>query len=259
MHPILDIADLAQRREAAEATAGGAALFYAFGNVCALAARPTPEALRALGADEAPSVTTTLERGLKVFDWDRVLLPWSALVAVVADLQALGPIGIRGPAASWIPEYLTADDGTVQLLSPGDACPSNALAADILDLTGEEILAVAEPHDAAHYEMRGLWREYGERADAGFISHRNERANRRRQIIGMRQHVRLNLPPPLGGNLLLILRGAAEQVHLAVHELPVFEQVEEMVLADEVVKKWLDGSMPKRIVYVKNKMINVVI
>src|ERR1700754_1464796 len=106
MHPILGIADLAQRREAAEATAGGAALFYAFGNVCALAARPTPEALRALGADEAPSVTTTLERGLKVFDWDRVLLPWSALGAGVAGLEGLGPIGIRGPAASWIPEYL---------------------------------------------------------------------------------------------------------------------------------------------------------
>ncbi len=40
MQPILDIADLAQRREAAEATAEGAALFYAFGNFCALAARP---------------------------------------------------------------------------------------------------------------------------------------------------------------------------------------------------------------------------
>ena len=34
-----DIADLAQRREAAEATADGAALFYAFGNFCALAAQ----------------------------------------------------------------------------------------------------------------------------------------------------------------------------------------------------------------------------
>ena len=40
MQPIRDIADLAQRREAAEATAEGAALFYAFGNFCALAAKP---------------------------------------------------------------------------------------------------------------------------------------------------------------------------------------------------------------------------
>ena len=37
------------------------------------------------------------------------------------------------------------------------------------------------------------------------------------------------------------------------------QQVEEIVLADEIVKKWLDGNPPKRVVYVKNKMINVVI
>lgn len=36
-------------------------------------------------------------------------------------------------------------------------------------------------------------------------------------------------------------------------------QVEEMVLADEIVRKWLDGKRPKKIIYVKNKMINVVI
>jgi len=37
------------------------------------------------------------------------------------------------------------------------------------------------------------------------------------------------------------------------------EQVEEIVLADETVKKWLDGHSPKKIVYVKNRMINVVV
>lgn len=36
------------------------------------------------------------------------------------------------------------------------------------------------------------------------------------------------------------------------------QQVEEMVLADEIVKKWLNGNPPKKIIYVKNKMINVV-
>lgn len=35
-------------------------------------------------------------------------------------------------------------------------------------------------------------------------------------------------------------------------------QVEELVLADEIVKKWLEGKPPKKIIYVKNKMINVV-
>lgn len=37
------------------------------------------------------------------------------------------------------------------------------------------------------------------------------------------------------------------------------QQVEETVLTDEIVKKWLDGKQPKKIIYVKNKMINVVV
>jgi len=37
------------------------------------------------------------------------------------------------------------------------------------------------------------------------------------------------------------------------------QQVEELVLADEVVRKWLDGNPPKKVVYVKNRMINVVV
>ncbi|MBS1668772.1 MAG: leucine--tRNA ligase [Bacteroidetes bacterium] len=36
------------------------------------------------------------------------------------------------------------------------------------------------------------------------------------------------------------------------------QQVEEMILANETVKKWLEGKQPKKIIYVKNKMINVV-
>jgi leucyl-tRNA synthetase len=37
------------------------------------------------------------------------------------------------------------------------------------------------------------------------------------------------------------------------------QQVEDLVLADETVKKWLEGNSPKKIVYVKNRMINVVV
>ncbi|MGB4844940.1 MAG: class I tRNA ligase family protein, partial [Ferruginibacter sp.] len=37
------------------------------------------------------------------------------------------------------------------------------------------------------------------------------------------------------------------------------KQVEEIVLQNEVVQKWLDGKPPKIIIFVKNKMINVVI
>ena len=37
------------------------------------------------------------------------------------------------------------------------------------------------------------------------------------------------------------------------------QQVEEMVLSDESVKKWLNGNAPKKVIYVKNKMINIVV
>jgi len=36
------------------------------------------------------------------------------------------------------------------------------------------------------------------------------------------------------------------------------QQVETIVLADGIVQKWLEGKPPKKIIYVKNRMINVV-
>ncbi|MFT3683214.1 MAG: class I tRNA ligase family protein [Ferruginibacter sp.] len=36
-------------------------------------------------------------------------------------------------------------------------------------------------------------------------------------------------------------------------------EVEQLVLANEVVQKWLEGKAPKKIIYVKNKMVNVVV
>lgn len=37
------------------------------------------------------------------------------------------------------------------------------------------------------------------------------------------------------------------------------QQVEGSVLQNEVVQKWLEGKTPKKIIYVKGKMVNVVI
>ncbi len=37
------------------------------------------------------------------------------------------------------------------------------------------------------------------------------------------------------------------------------QQVEELILQNDIVKKWLDGKPPKKIIFVKNKMINVVV
>jgi tRNA A37 threonylcarbamoyladenosine synthetase subunit TsaC/SUA5/YrdC len=188
MPPILDISSLADRTRAAQATAEGAALFYAFGNFCALAARPELESLRAMNAlkgrprDQVGSVTTTPELATRVFDWDAVRLPWSALVGVMADLHALGPIGFRGPAAAHIPAHLTVG-GTVQLITPGDACPSNALVGEVLDLIGEPILSITSANanqDQTHYAIGEIRKEFGHHDDVVFIGHRNERANRRR-------------------------------------------------------------------------------
>ena len=36
-------------------------------------------------------------------------------------------------------------------------------------------------------------------------------------------------------------------------------EVEQIVLQNEIVQKWLDGKSPKKIIFVKGKMINVVI
>ena len=188
MQPILDIAGLADRTRAAEATAEGAALFYAFGNFCALAARPDLATARAMNAlkgrprGQVGSVTTTPERTNRVFDWDAVQLPWGAVMGVMADLHALGPIGFRGPAAAHVPAHLTVD-GTVQLITPGDICPSNGLVGEVLDLIGEELLYITSANrnqHHTHYAIGEIRKEFGHRDDVVFIGHRNERANRRR-------------------------------------------------------------------------------
>jgi len=37
------------------------------------------------------------------------------------------------------------------------------------------------------------------------------------------------------------------------------QQVEELVLANDVIKKWMAGKPPKKVIYVKNRMVNVVV
>jgi leucyl-tRNA synthetase len=37
------------------------------------------------------------------------------------------------------------------------------------------------------------------------------------------------------------------------------QQVEEIVLANDIVKKWMEGKPPKKVIYVKNRMVNVVV
>jgi tRNA A37 threonylcarbamoyladenosine synthetase subunit TsaC/SUA5/YrdC len=198
--PILDIADAGDRRAAAVAAAGGAGMFYAFGNFCALAAAPDREAMRRMNRlkgrplDQVGSVTTTPERAALIFDWAQLpgTLDRRAIENLMADFRHLGPIGFRGPAAAVVPDHLTAMDAgvkTAQLITPGDACPSNDLVGDVLDRLGEVLLFITSANtssnvtrqvEAAHYEMRAIQREFGHTPHVVLIGHRNERANRRR-------------------------------------------------------------------------------
>jgi len=195
---ILNLASDADRRMAAIATTNGAALFYGFGNFCALAALPDLASMQRVNRlkgrplEQAGSVTTDPARAHLVFDWDQIPdgLPRATVEAVMEDFLALGPIGFRGPAAARVPAHLSVlDHGirTAQLISPGHRCPSNELIGDILDRSGEDLLFITSANtssnvskqvEAAHCEMRAIRAEFGHRPEAVLIGHPNEYAAR---------------------------------------------------------------------------------
>jgi tRNA A37 threonylcarbamoyladenosine synthetase subunit TsaC/SUA5/YrdC len=193
---ILNLASQADRRLAAIATTNGAALFYGFGNFCALAALPDlPSVQRINGLKGRPlgqagSVTTDPDRAHLVFDWDGV--DREAIEALMNDFLAIGPIGFRGPASERVPDHLTVMDGdvrTAQLITPGYACPSNALISEVLDRSGEDLLfitsantssTVTKQTEAAHCEMRAIRDEFGHHPESVLIGHPDERAARER-------------------------------------------------------------------------------
>jgi tRNA A37 threonylcarbamoyladenosine synthetase subunit TsaC/SUA5/YrdC len=192
---ILNLSSRADRRLAALATTNGAALFYGFGNFCALAALPDRESMRRVNAlkgrplDQVGSVTTDPSRAHLVFDWDG--LDRERIEAVMAEFLALGPIGFRGPASALVPEHLSVTDGdvrTAQLIMPGDGCQSNDLVHEILHRAGEQLLFITSANtsstvtgepEAAHCEMRAIRREFGHHGGSVLIGHADERANRR--------------------------------------------------------------------------------
>jgi tRNA A37 threonylcarbamoyladenosine synthetase subunit TsaC/SUA5/YrdC len=195
---ILSLSFPSDRRAAARATAGGAALFYGFGNFCALAALPDRASvlrinrLKGRPRGQAGSVTSDPSRMQMAFDWTRLPpgIDLEALLVMMADFQALGPIGFRGPAAVGVPEHLTVTENgirTVQHISPGVRCRSNALMREILELTGDDLLFITSANrsshrsgrdEAAHCEMDEIRREFGHRRDIVMIGHDDEAANR---------------------------------------------------------------------------------
>jgi hypothetical protein len=195
---LLSLGCPSDRRAAAHATAAGAALFYGFGNFCALAARPDRASvlrvnrLKGRPLDQAGSVTSDPARMQLAFDWSRLPRDVDAerLLALVTEFHALGPLGFRGPAAARVPDHLTVMDAgvrTAQHISPGVRCRSNALIGDVLDLTGEDLLFItsantsghlSQQFEAAHFEMHAIGREFGRRRDVVLIGHEDETANR---------------------------------------------------------------------------------
>jgi tRNA A37 threonylcarbamoyladenosine synthetase subunit TsaC/SUA5/YrdC len=187
---ILSLSIASDRRAAAHATAGGAALFYGFGNFCALAALPDRASvlrvnrLKGRPAGQPGSVTSDPSRMALAFDWSRVPGEPEILLSMMADFMALGPIGFRGPAAAAVPDHLTVMDGmvrTVQHISPGVRCRSNALVRETLEVTGEDLLFVTSANSSGHvthYEMAAIQAEFGDRNDVVLIGHENEEANR---------------------------------------------------------------------------------
>jgi hypothetical protein len=76
---------------------------------------------------------------------------------------------------------------TVQHISPGVRCRSNALVREVLDITGDDLLSITSANgsghrtgqpEAAHYEMNAIQAEFGHRPDVVMIGHDDETSNR---------------------------------------------------------------------------------
>ena len=89
-----------------------------------------------------------------------------------------------------MPDHLTVTENgirTVQHISPGVRCRSNALVREVLELTGEDMLFITSANssgsrtrqpEAAHYEMDAIAAEFGHRRDILMIGHDDEYRNR---------------------------------------------------------------------------------
>ncbi len=147
----LDITDATDRDRAAVLIAEGRVIGHAVANIYVLGAHPAAEIVRAVNvlkgrpSDQVGAVTTTRKFVPLLFDWSALPegLDRETVLGLMDALWALGPFGFRGPAPAHVPDHLTALDGTiatVQLVLPGDGCPSNLFVARALELTGLEYL-----------------------------------------------------------------------------------------------------------------------
>jgi hypothetical protein len=190
----LDLDDSDARAFATSAVALGAALFYSFGNFCAVAAHPDRRSvvrvnlLKGRPENQVGSVTTTRDRIDALFEWPELPegLTREQVVALMDEFYELGPMGFRGPARAQIPPQVATLDGeirTTQLIAPGYRCPSNELLAAVLDRTGVDYLFITSANvssgvtgrvEPAHYDLRGMQDDFGDCDGIVVIGHRDE-------------------------------------------------------------------------------------
>jgi 2-isopropylmalate synthase len=190
----LDLSDASHRSLAAQATSLGAALFYSFGNFCAIAAHPDHRSvvrvnlLKGRPENQIGSITTTRNRFERLFDWALVPEPLSRerVLELMDAFYELGPMGFRGPAVHGVPGHLTSLDGTIrttQLIGPGYRCPSDALLDEALALTGGDYLFITSANvssgvtgrvEPAHYDLRGMQEDFGDADGIVLVGHRDE-------------------------------------------------------------------------------------
>ncbi len=177
------------RETAARAIAAGDIVATAFGNFYAIVAEPSAASVRAVNAakgrpdGQVGSITTTAGRIPDMLCWDHLPAPVARrLCAVIGALAEAGPIGFRGPATPPVPPHLTQpQDGvpTVQVISPGAACPANDLfarAGGFLFVTSanrsrHRTGAAEEP---AHWTAAGIAADFAHLPRFTVIAHRHE-------------------------------------------------------------------------------------
>jgi tRNA A37 threonylcarbamoyladenosine synthetase subunit TsaC/SUA5/YrdC len=194
----LDLLDPADVDLAVHAAQLGAAVFYGFGNFCALAAHPRLESVHRVNVlkgrpiNQVGSVTTTGERFELLFDWDRVpaQLGGERVLALMDDFFELGPMGFRGPAVRAIPDHLSSLDATIrttQIIAPGYRCPSNAMLDSMLAALEEDYLFITSANvsggatgtvQPAHYDLAGIQQDFGDGDGIVLIGHGDEAAVR---------------------------------------------------------------------------------
>jgi hypothetical protein len=150
----LTLTDPSHEALAARAIELGAVVCHPFANVQVLSGRADETIVRYVNrvkgrpVDAVGSALTTRAYLPSLFDWSAVpaILEPTAIVEVIEALLARGPFGFRGPAAHDVPTFMSAQVGlsrSIQVLSPGYACPSNNLIASALDHVRGRLLVAA--------------------------------------------------------------------------------------------------------------------